>query len=270
MNLFDDNIEDLRSFLDNKKTAGTLRELKAVNKTWPDGERGNLVLASDTAIELGCPEKESVSFMVWTEKSDLIKNGCINLIGPDISESRGNSTGSFKRGIFSHIGNAHVTHIQHGSEIIIDRMQSLPFGKVVLLKLKGMDENNCYERHRQIDMARYDLNLKGYMMRAASQYMREWSRVGKEAIERGFGFVHLAGALSAIYNRLEFVEGIEFIFITSSTEDVRSLAPTGSTVEKRISAMNKMATELSFDCGSCDYTEICTEVEGLRNMRRDK
>jgi CO dehydrogenase/acetyl-CoA synthase beta subunit len=241
MNLFDDSIEQLRSFLDHKKAAGSLRELKAGHKTWPAGDRGNIVLASDTAVELGNPEKESVSFMVWTEKSGLIKNNRINLIGPDISEKKSSDT-----------------------------MQSLPFGKVVLLTLKGMNENNCYERHLQIDMARYDLNLKGYMMRAASQYMREWSRVSREAANRGFSFAHLAGVLSSIYSSFEFVEGVEYIFVTSSTEDVRSLASTGSTVEKRISAMNKMATELSFDCDSCDYTEICAEVEGLRSMHKHK
>lgn len=241
MNLFDDSIEQLRSFLDHKKAAGSLRELKTGNKTWPEGERGNIVLASDTAVELGNPEKESVSFMVWTEKSGLIKNNRINLIGPDISENKSSDT-----------------------------MQSLPFGKVVLIKLKGMDENNCYERHRQIDMARYDLNLKGYMMRAASQYMREWSRVSREAVDGGFSFAHLAGALTSIYSRFEFVEGVEYVFVTSSTEDVRGLASTGLTVQKRIGAMNKMATELSFDCGSCDYTEICAEVEGLRSMHKNK
>lgn len=241
MNLFDDSIEKLRSFLDHKKASGSLRELKASNKTWPEGEWGNIVLASDTAVELGSPQKESVSFMVWTEKSGLIKNNRINLIGPDISENK-----------------------------YSDRMQSLPFGKVVLLTLTGMDENNSYERHRQIDMARYDLNLKGYMMRAASQYMREWSRVSREAVDMGFSFAHLAGVLSSIYSSFEFVEGVEYIFITSSTEDVLDLASTGSTVEKRISAMNKMATELFFDCDSCDYTEICAAVEGLRNMHKNK
>jgi hypothetical protein len=76
-------------------------------------------------------------------------------------------------------------------------MQSLPFGKVVLLKLQGMDENNCYERHRQIDMARYDLNLKGYMMRAASQYMREWSRVSREAARR----VSVLPTLQALFHQ---------------------------------------------------------------------
>lgn len=237
MNLFDDIIYELRAFLDEKKISGRLRELKASRREWPSGERGNIVLASNTGVELGNPEKESSSFIVWTENNSDIKDGRINLIGPDISESKGGS---------------------------------IPFGRVLIFTVKDMDENNCYERHRQIDTARYNLNLKGYMMRAVSQYMREWSRVSNEALADGFDFATLAGALSSIYRPMEFIESVEYIFVTSSAEDVRFIAEKGSRVQRLIGAMNKMATEMIFDCGSCDYTDICSEVEGLRSMRRNR
>jgi len=235
INLFDDIIFELRAFLDDRKVSGKLREFKALDRQWPSGERGNMVLATDTGVELGNPEKESASFIVWTENAGQVKDGRINLIGPDISESKGGS---------------------------------LPFGRVLIFAVKDMDENNCYERHRQIDTARYNLNLKGYMMRAVSQYMREWSRVSSEALAHGFDFTTLAGALSSIYRPMEFIESVEYIFVTSSVDDVLFLGEKGSRVQRVIGAMNKMATELSFDCGSCDYTDICSEVEGLRSMRK--
>ena len=234
MNLFDDTIQKLRAFLGEKKDAGELREIGTGETLWPPGERGNIVLASDTGVELGNPRSESASFMIWTGKEDQVQDGRINLIGPDINESKGGS---------------------------------LPFGKAVIFGVRGMDENNCYERHRQMDMARYNLNLKGYMMRAVSQYMREWSRVSNEAVEKGFSFAVLAGALSSIYKAIDFVDSVEYIFVTSSSEDVKLMAEKGARVERLIGAMNKMATEMAFDCGSCDYTDICSEVEGLRNMR---
>ena len=31
--------------------------------------------------------------------------------------------------------------------------------------------------------------------------------------------------------------------------------------------MNKMARELSFDCGTCDFTDVCGGVSELRSMR---
>lgn len=234
MNLFDETIKELRVFLREKNTSGELREFETSEHLWPSGERGNIVLASDTGVELGNPRSESASFMIWTGNKDDVKDGKVNLIGPDIHESKGNS---------------------------------LPFGKTVILGVNGMDENNCYERHREIDIVRYNLNLKGYMMRAVSQYMREWSRVSNEAVEKGFSFSTLAGALSSIYKSINFVDSVEYLFVTSSSEDVQFIADKGAGVERLIAAMNKMATEMSFDCGSCDYTDICSEVEDLRSMR---
>jgi hypothetical protein len=31
--------------------------------------------------------------------------------------------------------------------------------------------------------------------------------------------------------------------------------------------MNKMAAEMDFECGSCDYQEVCDEADGLKGMR---
>ncbi len=195
---------------------------------------GNLVLASSTAVELGNPRNESVSFMVWSQKKELINDGVVHLIGSDIPQSRG---------------------------------KSLPFAKVVMLAVEGMDEENCYERHRKLELARYDLELEGYMLRAVSQYLREWSRVSVEAFEKGFSFSILAGELSRLYRAFDFVRAVEFIIVTSDSSDVRSLYHVGEKVEKRIAAMNRMAVEMNFDCSSCEYTDVCTEVEGLRIFR---
>jgi len=236
MNLFDDTIRQLHSFLDEKKAAGGLRTMKAAAADWPAGERGNIVLASDTGVELGNPRDESASFMAWTERGDAVRDGVVHIIGPDIPESTG---------------------------------KALPFGKAVILGVKGMDEENCYERHRALELVRYDLNLRGYMMRAVSQYLREWSRVSRRAVDDGFSFATLAGALGAMYRKVDFVSSVEFVFVTSSAADVRSLGETGSRVERLIGAMNKMTSEMSFDCGSCDFTDVCSEVEGLRDLRKN-
>ena len=233
MNLFDDTIMQLRTFL--KEKEGNLRTVQAPRAEWPAGEKGNIVLGTDTGVELGNPRDESASFMVWTEKAGGVRDGAVHIIGPDLPESAG---------------------------------KRLPFGKAVILGVNGMNEENCYERHRALELVRYDLNLKGYMMRAVSQYLREWSRVSTKAVADGFSFATLAGALAEMYRKVEFVEAVEFVFVTSSVADVRSLGETGGRVERLIGAMNKMAQEMSFDCGTCDFTDVCTEVEDLRNMRK--
>lgn len=192
------------------------------------------MLATDMAVELGNPRQDSVSFMIWTERAGVIDDGVYHLAGPDLPDAKA---------------------------------KSLPFGKVVMLEVEGMDEENCYERHRALELARYDLELEGYMLRAVSQYLREWSRVSVRALENGFSFSVLAGELARLYRSFGFVRGIECVFITSHSADIRALSPMGEKVEKRIAAMNKMAVEMNFDCGSCEYTDVCTEVEGLRMIR---
>ncbi len=235
MKLFDDTISDLRKFINNfDKEKIISKPYEDTNKQWPSENKGNIVLKTDTGVELGNPSNESVSFQVWTNEHSLVNDGSISLIGPDLPESLN---------------------------------KSLPFGKIAILGVNDFNEENCFEKHREIDLLRYDLNLKGYMMRAVSQYMREWSRVSKEAIADGFSLFTLAGNLIDIYRQKDFISSVEIMIITSTPDDVRSLKTIGNRANRLISAMNKMMEEMSFDCDTCDYTDICSEVEDLRSIR---
>jgi CO dehydrogenase/acetyl-CoA synthase beta subunit len=116
---------------------------------------------------------------------------------------------------------------------------------------------------------RYNLNLKGYMIRAVSQYMREWSRISREAITNGFSLSVLSSALMEMYReKLEYIKTMEILFVTSTPDDVRSMRCIGERAARLIGAMNKMAQELSFDCGTCDFTDVCSEVDALKSMRQ--
>ncbi|TFH40354.1 MAG: hypothetical protein E4H01_16710, partial [Lysobacterales bacterium] len=124
MNLFDNTIADLRNYLQRKKSDGSREYMIPRSSGWPFADKGNVVLGPDTAIELGNPRDESTSFMLWSGEAKKINDGRMTLIGPDLGESK---------------------------------QKNLPFGKVVLLGVRGMTEENCYERHREIEMARHDL-----------------------------------------------------------------------------------------------------------------
>lgn len=235
MKLFEEVIHDLRSLMESMKASSHGRaEGIPAHRSWPAGERGNIVLQCDTAVELGNPRDESASFLVWTGDRDLVRDGVLTRVGPDVA---GNAGGC------------------------------LPLGKTVILAVEGFTEENCHERHRELELARYDVNLKGYMMRAVSQYMREWSRISRQAIAEGFSLDVLAGALVERYRKFDNVRGVEIVIVTSSPEDVRALQCIGERTVRLIGAMNRMAGELSFDCGTCDFTDVCGEVSGLRSMR---
>ena len=235
MRLFEPVIGDIRTVIDNAWKNGPVREADVSSTApWPAGKKGGIVMRTDTAVELGSPERESVAFIIWTNDPSLVRDGRMTLVGPDLAGSTG---------------------------------LSLPFGKVVILGVKGFSADNCHEMHRDLELMRFDMNLSGYMMRAVSQQAREWSRVGRDAVGQGLSLFNLGASLDAVYRSNASVVSVEQLFITASGEAVRSLAGPCATVQKLIGAMNKMASELEHDCGSCDYTDVCSEVEGLRSMR---
>jgi CO dehydrogenase/acetyl-CoA synthase beta subunit len=235
MALFDQHLEEVNAYLERKRSEGNITAFAQQVKTdWPISKTGNLVLSQDAAVELGNPSQGSTSFLLWENASSQENKNQITIVGPDLPELAG---------------------------------QSVPFGKIVIVRGDGFDEENSYDRYRQLDLLRYDIRLKGYMMRGASQFQREWSRVSKEACSKGFSFKDLGGALIDKFMELSFVRSVEVVFITAGQKDIAEMGAVSNKAYRIISAMNKMAEELSCDCGSCDYSDVCSEVEELRSMR---
>ncbi len=236
MGLFDKELSEIREFLTGAETDPRRREYRhSAPARWPRGMGKSVVLSQDTAVELGNPLTESCSFLVWDDTPGRVRDGAITLIGPELSECGG---------------------------------MSIPFGKVVIAGVSGFTAENSYDRYREMDLVRYDLDLCGYMLRAASQYQREWSRVSHEAFREGFSFQVLGGALIDAMKKSGYVEAVEVLFVTSSAEDVGRLRPISEGAHKIIGAMTKMIDEIDYDCGSCSYNDVCSDVADLRSMRQ--
>jgi CO dehydrogenase/acetyl-CoA synthase beta subunit len=236
MGLFDNHLERVRSFLADRAGQADMTVFSAARAiNWPSGGNSNLVLSSDTAVELGSPKTAATSFLLWTDRSDIVRQGRITLIGPDIHRETRPLT---------------------------------PFGKVVLTRVSGFDENNSYDRFREMELAKYDISLAGYMMRAVSQYQREWSRISKTAVDDGFSLSLLGSALINELMKKPYVHAVEVVFVTSCIEDVLALKTIGDEAGEIIGAMNKMVEEMDFDCDACEFSPVCDEVSELRSMRR--
>jgi CO dehydrogenase/acetyl-CoA synthase beta subunit len=234
--LFNERIRELRAYVDTVRRRNLVRVVRTAEvPAWPPGKKGNVVLQADTAVELGSPQDESVAFHVWTADPDLVHDGCITLVGPDVGESLG---------------------------------RHLPFGKAVLLGVEDICEENCVERYRELGLRRYDLNLAGYMLRAPSQVGREWSRVSRQAVDGGFTLATLGGALIRLYKALPYVKSAEVLVVTSSPADVRELSMIGERASRQMDAWNKMTTELVRECESCEFNDVCSQVEDFRVSRR--
>jgi CO dehydrogenase/acetyl-CoA synthase beta subunit len=236
MDIFDRHFDDIFSRLKKMRETGKISDtIHRESVDWPLAGKGDLVMGVDTAVELGHPREGSTAFLIWTNEPMRLKNKRISIIGPDLHKLAG---------------------------------KRIPFGKIILLGVEGFNEDNSYERYRQLENVRYDIRLKGYMMRGVSQYGREWSRVSREAIDDGFSFPILGGALVNRYLEFEFVRTVEVVFFTSGLQDMKPFLPIAENALKIMGAMNKMIEEASYDCDTCEYSDICREVEDLRALRR--
>ncbi|MGC9323337.1 MAG: hypothetical protein ACP5G0_01180 [Desulfomonilia bacterium] len=232
MELFLDIIHKVRDFIESRPNKRCWSEHPAF--TWPVGGHRGIVMKEDLGLELGSPDVESVSSLLWSGDLAEVSHGRITLVGPDFTET----------------GNP-----------------ALPFGKVVLAGVVGFTEENTYDRHRDMDFLRYDLDLKGFMIRAVSQYQKEWCRISREAIQSGFSTQILASALMRLFHARDYVQSVEVIMVTSSPEDVTELREIVAPAARIIAAMDKMALELDFDCESCEYQDVCADAEQLKSMR---
>ena len=236
MELFKTHINQINAFLEKKQKECSVTERVLDHQSqWPRAENKQLVLGQDTAVELGHPQTASTSALLWTNDDAMIQNRRISILGPELSQIKDTRSA---------------------------------FGKIVLVQVQGFTEENTYLRYRQMEQIRYNLYLKGYMMRGASQFQREWSRVSRDAMSQGFSLETLGRSLMDQYLELDFVRSVQIIFITSNNEDVFKVSEISKSAMKIIGAMNKMAKEMSLDCDSCEYVEVCSEVASLRNMRR--
>ena len=232
MKFLDDIIEEVRRFLLDKNVKSDFGDPEYL---WPEAGARDIVLKSDTALELGNPQDESVSFLVWTDNPALINDGKISLLGPDIRDAK---------------------------------TERLPFGRVILICGEGFNEANSYERFREMDLRRYDVSLKGYMMRAVSQYMREWSRISREAVNNGFSFSVPGSSLIQKLKELDYVDSVEMLFVTSSAADVRELKNTGDLLIQYVNAMGEMTVDEDLECAECEFQDVCDEAEELRDMHK--
>lgn len=234
MELFENILDQLRDFIPTKSNKVNFFNYND-SYNWEKDKKTNIIMGSDTAIELGHPSKESLYFLAWTEDKERISDGKITLIGKNIKK--------IKKGKCS-------------------------FGEIILISGHEFNEENFFDRYLEMDILKRKLNLKGYMIRAVPQRMREWSRISKEAVNKGFSFEILGNEIIKKYKELEYVDGVEVIFITSGEEELKKIKPIGEKVTKSIQAMNKMFENLEYDCKVCDYQDVCNEMSELRKLRK--
>ncbi len=202
------------------------------------GTPSPVILQEDTFVELGNPLQGSASMVLWTRQAELIQDGVIARMGPDIPESEG---------------------------------KSLPFGQVILLGAGGLQEKDLAGLERASNLGSL---LEGYMIRHVPRKL--WSRVSHEAAARGFRLETIGRAIMARYRRsFSLLEKVEILFVTSSKEDVRELEGIGLAAKGKSLAIRKLSRSAEgvyecddLSCDDCPEKPTCDTIREVLVIRR--
>jgi CO dehydrogenase/acetyl-CoA synthase beta subunit len=235
LEIFNEDIAWLREYIESKKIQG--RNVRVLdfgkgNLRYADflkKDKATIVLNEDTWLELGTPGTFSTAPALVTENFNLVNDGAITLIGQDIPEARG----------------------------------KLSFAQILLIASNELQD----EDYRKINTFQFELELKGYMIKAVPSSLTIWSRISNDSATEGLSFEILGKAIIDGYKSKFNNPSVEVVFVTSSKEDVEEFKDLHHKVTRIIGAMNKMIEELAFACSSCEYLDVCGDVRQLGALR---
>ena len=193
-------------------------------------DKNSVIFLSDTAFELGGSQKPCVSTLAVS--SDMTFSNSVFLQGNDLNEIKTDS----------------------------------PFGKFVFIEVEDFpDEQDTFNKIKELEALRYHLSVDGFMTRASALNMREQIRVSKKAIKSGVTFSDYGNALLKEYLKFPYVKSAELYFVTDFN-DFEKLNSVAKKISQTTSALNHIFDNVMFDCSTCNLKEICDEVDGLKEL----
>ncbi len=172
------------------------------------------------------------------------------------------------------VGYSLVTSKDFESETVVvgrdlDKIKSdVSFAKIVLLSVEGFsgEEQALFDEIKDLEHAKYKLNVEGFMARASSMSHREQVRVSKSALKGGLSFEKVGNALIKEYLKEKGVKAVKIIFVTADGADYDALDKVAEKASEILDAFNHIYDNLMVDCKSCNLKAICDEVEGMREL----
>ncbi len=210
----------------------SLTSAKALNcgKSLNSSDKNSVIFLSDTAFELGGSQSPCVSSLAVS--SDITFSNSIYLLGDDLDKIKSDS----------------------------------PFCKFVFIQIKDFkDEQNTFNKIKELEALRYHLSIDGFMTRASALNMREQIRVSKKAIKAGVTFADYGNTLLSKYFEFDCVKSVEIYFVTAF-DNFEKLNSVAKKISQTTSALNHIFDNVMFDCSTCNLKEICDEVDGLKEL----
>lgn len=234
MKAFDDLInETLTNFKPFSKKSFVYDE----NNLAPLGEHNELILQKETAYELGAGGYDSLSFLAVTQNKSIIDKDEIILIGPDLNEIKTDCS----------------------------------YARIVFLLVDDVEKNgpdSFYEILKNIEISKYNIAIKGFMIRASALTLREQVRVSKEAIKNKLTFAQIGNQFVYEFHKDPHVLGAKILFVTSSNVFYNELESIANKSHERSEAYNHMLKDSVMNCKKCAWKPVCAEVDEMKEFHK--
>ena len=201
----------------------------------------DVVLAEDTAVELGHPLTPSLAMVLTCYQPGLVRHGEISILGPDVDE--------------------------------IEAGDRRPFAQIVMLSVRDGDAPDPFE----IDTTQYLIRrLPGYMVRSVPG--KTWVRISREARAAGLTIKTVGSALIGAYmHDFEAVEKAEIAFVTSCGKDVEALSQIAHEASILAGKHKKLVLGVDgevecreLNCETCNDKPVCDNLRDIVIKRRSR
>lgn len=247
-------LTNIRSFIiAQKKDNRTVQSYQVAEDTIKYFQKSNIgvqldvykdvILQEETGLELGGMNKKSFLLIYPIKESNILKDGNITLIGPEINAIQ---------------------------ELKID------FGILLLIGIK----KNSSKDYKELSSFTFISNgIQGFSIRSIPR--KFWSRVSKEVLNKGFSFAFLGNAIFSLYRKKyeNLIDAMELLFISSYPDCIDeflsiSTELTSKLNEKWLKKLDNWKKRIDCDydwgCEICPYQVECYEVKKVLMARNKK
>ncbi|MGN0390924.1 MAG: hypothetical protein ACI4L2_08925 [Wujia sp.] len=223
------------------------KRLAFTGNSLPIAQKNTFLMERDTAIELGGYPQESINLIVPSSKL------------PELTEqAERDESLMLEDGVYC-IGNPKLLH---GKE------KHISFGKIVLLDTEHIPDDAWYNFTQSELLTDSKLWMKHVMLRQSPTHYNINLRVGKDAFQRGFDIQVLGETIYNAFRQMKYVKSVIVLLIVGESKLYKELLPIAEKIKEVTLTLNHIFDGIDMDCGHCDLSAVCNEVEAIRALHK--
>lgn len=237
-------------------------------KIWPENADFQMIFQKDVAYELGAGKATSANLTCVTDNPELF-GGAQEWMEAKAQGSPEKGRQIEMQGSPEEGGSARDQILVYGQDLQ-EIQGDVSYARICEVLVRSEEESLALKLLQDIDFVKFHVYGKGFMMRTSGQSAKEQVRVSKKALREGISFERMGNTLISHYKKNPSVLAVRIIFVTAVEFDYGSLQEeAGKAVEIR-NSLSKIQKGLPTECSICEIRDVCSEVEGLRELHFGK